>query len=70
MNEDNKIEIIQQLGEIYGNMIIQGKENLIKYENWDKIYNNIKLISSYKIKDYKSLSNKFIFKNMDILDVL
>ncbi len=70
MNEDNKSEIIQQLGEIYGNMIVQGKENLIKHENWDKIFNNIKLICSYKIKDYKSLSNKFVFKNMDILDVL
>ena len=43
MNEDNKTEIIQELGEIYGNMIIQGKENLFKHEKWDKIYNNIKL---------------------------
>ena len=51
-------------------MIIQGKENLVKYENWQQIYDKIKLISSYKIKDYKSLSNKFKFKNMDILDVL
>ena len=50
MNEDNKTEIIQELGEIYGNMIIQGKENLFKHEKWDKIYNNIKLISSFKIK--------------------
>ena len=70
MNEDNKTEIIQELGEIYGNMIIQGKENLVKHENWHKIYDNIKLICSYKIKDYKSLSNKFKFKSMDILDVL
>lgn len=70
LDEDDKIEIIQELGEIYGNMIIQGKENLVKYENWQQIYDKIKLISSYKIKDYKSLSNKFKFKNMDILDVL
>jgi hypothetical protein len=70
LDEDDKTEIIQELGEIYGNMIIQGKENLVKYENWQQIYDKIKLISSYKIKDYKSLSNKFIFKNMDILDVL
>lgn len=70
MNEDNKTEIIQELGEIYGNMIIQGKENLVKHENWHEIYDNIKLICSYKIKEYKSLSNKFKFKNMDILDVL
>lgn len=70
LDEDDKTEIIQELGEIYGNMIIQGKENLVKYENWQQIYDKIKLISSYKIKDYKSLSNKFKFKNMDILDVL
>lgn len=70
IDEEDKTEIIQELGEIYGNMIIEGKENLVTHENWHNIYDNIKLICSYKIKDYKSLSNKFKFKNMDILDVL
>jgi hypothetical protein len=36
----------------------------------DKIIENIEICSNYKVKDHKSISNRAIFKYMDILDII
>ena len=39
-------------------------------EQVGKIRNNIEICSKYKVKEYKSISSRAIFKYMDILEIL
>lgn len=68
LNQENKTEIIQELSEILGNMVITGKERLRLSDEWSTIFHNIDKISQLKVKDFNSLSNKTIFRHMDIMD--
>ena len=68
LDDENKSEIICEMSEIAGDMIITGKTFLNVSKNWGNIISNVKSLSSMKTKDHKSLSNKVIFKNMDVLD--
>jgi hypothetical protein len=45
---------------------------LSKHEKWDSIISKIKFLSILKVKmkEYPSVNNKLIFKNMDILEEL
>lgn len=70
INQENMEEIIQILAEIEGTIIIKGKDLLKSAAEWDDIYDHLNLISNYKPSEFKSLTNKTIFRNMDILDVL
>ena len=68
LDDENKSEILVEMSEIAGDMIIAGKTFLNVSKNWGNIISNVKSLSSMKTKDHKSLSNKVIFKNMDVLD--
>ena len=65
LNADNyKIEI----EEFMENVLILYKKS---YKVVDKnIYNKIQDISELKVKEYKSLSNKTIFKCLDVLETI
>ena len=69
-NEGNT-EIVDELSEITGGMIIAGYEDVLcKTDNWLSISQNVKEMSGLKARDYPSLSNKSVFKHMDIMDVI
>ena len=70
LDEENKSEIIVELSEIAGDMIIAGKKFLHKSKLWNTIIGNINTLSSKRPKEHKSLSTKAIFKNMDLNDVI
>lgn len=65
---DNNNEMVDELSEISGDMIITGKCKLNSCNVWDTIVSNVNLISKMKPKEHASLTNKTMFKHMDILD--
>lgn len=70
IDEDNKKEILDELSEIIFVLVSNSIELLKTNSLWDTIYNNIIYISKIKIKTRPSISNKTIFKHMDLLDII
>lgn len=67
---DNNNEIVDELSEISGCMIVTGKDILHTSDKWSNIINNVEIISNCKPKEHISLTNKAVFKHMDIIDIL
>ena len=65
-----KLEENIELSENIFVFISNGKEELIKETKWNAIIDNIKNISSASVSTNEGLSNKIIFKHMDILDMI
>lgn len=63
-------EIVDELSEIEYAMIISGKDILEVSNQWSALFDNVRDIANSKPKDFESLSNKTIFKHMDILDCI
>lgn len=68
MDEENKKNQIEEIIENIYILIKDGFEVLIKTEYWDSLFEKVEAISGLKPKDKVSLSNKTIFKCMDIVD--
>jgi len=68
MEQDNKKGEIEELSELLYILIKNSYEKLNECDDWNNIYSNIEFISKLKIKDKLSITNKAIFKHMDILD--
>jgi len=69
VDTDNKTNNIDEITEnIYIMTTLINLKELNCKEYTDKIVKNIEICSSYKVKDHKSISNRAIFKYMDILD--
>lgn len=66
-NIDKKLEI-EEILENLSTILINAHEELAKSSDWSKIYDFIEDISEYNNKDYEGLSNKVIFKCVDILE--
>ena len=71
MNEENKKEEVEELAENIVILIINGKEKLESFtgENdfvWDSCVEFVENMTKSKIADYPSLSNKVVFKFMDL----
>jgi hypothetical protein len=71
--EDNKnnIDKREEIEEILENLYIiltNASDELTKSSNWGKIFDFIEEISEYNSKDYVGLSNKVIFKCVDIIE--
>lgn len=67
INNKEKCELISELLFIF----IKNSKEIIK-ENFDKndiLFENINNISNYKTYNFKSLTNKIIFKHKDIMDL-
>jgi hypothetical protein len=70
----DKTNEIEELTENLYIIITQSKEQLCNSKNveesWDAIINNIEFISimKSKMKEYPSITNKTIFKHMDMLE--
>jgi hypothetical protein len=68
IDQENKKGEIEELSELLYLLIKNSYEKINECEDWNKIYSNIEFISKLKSKDKPSISNKSIFKHMDILD--
>lgn len=70
IDEDDKRDTLDEMSEIVAILTIEGKDYLSDHDDWDSIVTAISHIAKMKSKDHKSLSNKTVFKYMDILDVI
>jgi hypothetical protein len=72
IKQANKMNELEELNENIFILVTNGKDMLSKHEKWDSIISKIKFLSILKVKmkEYPSVNNKLIFKNMDILEEL
>ena len=63
-------DIVDELAEVIFILITNGNSNLCKNEEWDNIMEIVKQISVMKNTAHPSITNKTIFKHMDILDTV
>ena len=68
----NKMNELEELTENIFILLTNGKSVLTTHEKWEHIVSNIKFLSMLKakMKEYPSVNNKLIFKNMDMLEDL
>ena len=68
----NKTNELEELNENIFILVTNGKDVLSNHEEWESIISRIKFLSVLKVKmkEYPSVNNKLIFKNMDILEEL
>jgi hypothetical protein len=68
----NKMNELEELTENIFILLTNGKNVLSTHEKWEHIVSNIKFLSMLKakMKEYPSVNNKLIFKNMDMLEDL
>ena len=72
LNIENKKNEIDELSE-YIYLLITGIYNTLNKNNniyANNLFNKVTEYSNYKLKDHKSITNKCIFKHMDIIDEL
>jgi hypothetical protein len=75
LHPDKVVDKTNELEELNENIFIlvtNGKDVLSSHEEWERIVSKIKFLSVLKVKmkEYPSVNNKLIFKNMDILEEL
>lgn len=72
IKQANKVNELEELNENIFILLTNGKNVLSVHEKWDSIVSRIKFLSILKVKmkEYPSVNNKLIFKNMDILEEL
>ena len=68
-SEDNK-NIVEELSEVVFILITNSVSVLKSHKDWGDAIKDVKAISIMKLKTRPSISNKTIFKHMDILDKL
>jgi hypothetical protein len=72
IKQANKANELEELNENLFILLTNGKNVISSHEKWDSIIYHIKFLSMLKVKmkEYPSVNNKLIFKNMDILEEL
>ena len=70
MNDVENKEVVDELSEVIYILVTNSAENLKQHDEWDNIVETITHISQMTVKTQKGLSNKTIFKHMDIIDEL
>jgi len=70
VGEPDKTNEVDEITENLYLFVTMTKGDLLSNEKWKSILVDVKKISEYKSKDYKSLSNRAIFKHMDMMDML
>jgi len=68
IKENDKLHEVEEITENIFLLVTQSKEFAKTNEKWEIILKNIKTMSEYKSTNFLSLSNRSIFKYMDILD--
>lgn len=62
------IPVVNELSEVLFIFVTNSVENLKREQCWCKIYNNVEQISNMKPREKVGVTNKSIFKHMDIID--
>ena len=72
IKQANKTNELEELNENIFILLTNGKSVLSTHDKWDSIVSHIKFLSILKVKmkEYPSVNNKLIFKNMDMLEEL
>lgn len=72
INEDNRTNEIEELGGIVYILVSLGNNKIqeTNAEDWEDIIHKICTFTTLKIKEYNSLSSRFIFKMKDLYDLL
>lgn len=72
IKQANKMNELEELNENIFILLTNGKSILSNHEKWESIVSNVTFLSTLKVKmkEYPSVNNKLIFKNMDILEEL
>ena len=70
VKEQDKKNIVDEMSEIVYIIITNGLDHLRDLETWDSVEEFINEIANYKPTSFPSITNKTIFKFLDILDVL
>jgi len=69
IKKENNVDIVNEMSELLYILIVNGKPMLKTIEEeWEQIVTRVELVSALKNKSYPSISNKTIFKHMDILE--
>jgi hypothetical protein len=71
ISEPDQKNIVDEMGEVIYIIIVNGHEQLKEWDEdkWDVIEEFVKTVAGYKANNLPSITNKTIFKFMDILDV-
>jgi hypothetical protein len=67
---DGNQGIVEEISELSFILVKNGYDELKEHDKWDSLYGDIKKILEFKAKNFKSLSNKTIFKFMDLNDYI
>ncbi len=70
ISEPGNKNIVDELSEVLGILITKSHETLSSESGWDDIVENVKTIAEMKNGSQPSITNKAIFKHMDIIDML
>ena len=68
INEENMAGAVSEIGENSSIIIVNSFTTLLNTEKWEDLKNYILTMKSRKMKEFKSLPSKTIFKYMDIFD--
>ena len=68
INIENNKELVNKISEIIYIFIKNAYIHIKENEQWEEINNNINYIANMKLKNRVSITNKSIFKHMDIID--
>jgi hypothetical protein len=68
ISEPGNKDIVDELSENIYIFITNSNDQLDEEDDWDDIISNAKVIAKSKTADFPSITNKAIFKHMDILD--
>ena len=67
IKKENNINIVEEMSELIYILVIKGAGRLkMQTESWTEIVDRINLVSVKKPKSEPSISNKTIFKHMDM----
>ena len=67
---ENKSYLIEELTENLFIFISESNDTMKKHDEWNNIIDFVKEYSKYKSKDFSSITNRIIFKYMDMVDLL
>ena len=70
MNEKNNKNVVEELSEVAFIMITKGHVQFKKHKKWGELFNQIGMVTKLKATSKQSLSNKTIFKYMDMMDMV
>lgn len=68
IEEENRKDEVDQISENLFIFILNSKEKLKESDSWSGIFECVETVSNMSVKKYKSLTNKSVFKHLDIMD--